>query len=117
MKKKLARVIPFAAVALSWGQQSPPPPPDAVAQAQIPSAVQSARPEQNKNGHDTSGAFDARNAVAASPVSGSQPNAGKITGFDFYRDPLNADRPNLNPEDVMNKEIANKPAVMQAQKQ
>jgi cytochrome c peroxidase len=101
---------------LCLAQQSTPKPADAVARAQTPSPVQPARPEQSKNGHDSSNVFDARNAVAASPVSGTQPNAGKITGFDFYRDPLNADKPNLSPEEVMKKETANKPAVMEAQK-
>ena len=116
MKKILIAVFVCGSAALCPGQQNPArPPADAVARAQTPAAVQTTRPEQNKTGHDTSNVFDARNAVAASPVSSSQPNAGKITGFDFYRDPLNADRPNLKPEDVMKKETANKPAVMEAQ--
>jgi cytochrome c peroxidase len=98
-------------------QQNPPKPPtDAVTRAQTPAAVQSNRPEQNKTAHDISAGFDARNGTAASPVSASQPNGGKVTGFDFYRDPLNADRPNLNPDDVMKKELANKPAIMEAQR-
>jgi cytochrome c peroxidase len=117
MKKTLCGMLLCAAPALCPGQQSTPKPAnDAVARAQTTSQVQPARPEQNKNGHDTSNVFDARNAEPVSPVLGTQPNTGKITGFDFYRDPLNADKPNLNPEEVMKKETANKPAVMEAQK-
>ena len=117
MKKILVSIFLCAGTGLCPAQQNQPrPSTDAVTRAQTPAPVQNARPEQNKTGHDTSNVFDAQNAIAASPVSSSQPNAGKITGFDFYRDPLNADRPNLSPEEVMKKEIANKPAVMEAQR-
>src|SRR6185436_14628585 len=40
---------------------------------------------------------------------------GRISGFDFYRDPLNADHPFAKFEDIMKKESAGKPAVMKAQ--
>lgn len=113
MKQMIYRMLLFAVAPLSLAQQNPP---DAVARAQTTSQVQLARPEQSKSGHDSSNVFDAKNAVPASPASATQPNAGKITGFDFYRDPLNADKPNLNPEDVVKKETANKPTVMEAQK-
>ena len=46
----------------------------------------------------------------------SQPKEGKISGFDFYRDPLNADHPQQSPEEIMQKEITNKPNVMAAQR-
>jgi len=49
-------------------------------------------------------------------VTKGQPKQGKISGFDFYRDPLNADRPNQPPEEIVQKEIANKPAVVAAQR-
>jgi len=117
MKITVCAILLCAAPQFSPAQQSAPKPPaDAVGRAQTPSPVQSARPEQAKNSHDQSSAFHAKNAVPASPVEASQPNAGKITGFDFYRDPLNADKPNLSPEEVMKKETANKPAVMEAQR-
>src|SRR5262249_55526710 len=40
-----------------------------------------------------------------------------VSGFDFYRDPLNADQPNVNPAEIVKKESANKPNVMDAQRQ
>jgi len=48
---------------------------------------------------------------------GSNSKMGKVSGFDFYRDPLNADQPNVNPADIVRKESANKPNVMNAQRQ
>ena len=54
-------------------------------------------------------------AQPISPVLSTQPKQGKISGFDFYRDPLNADHPFQSPEEIMKKEMANKPAVMKAQ--
>ena len=97
-------------------QQNTPPPPDAVAQAQQASPVPVTRPEQWKTEHDLSDVFKATNAKPSSPVTKDQPKEGKISGFDFYRDPLNADHPFQSPEEIMQKEIANKPAVMAAQK-
>ena len=38
-------------------------------------------------------AFAAPNAMPSSPAFGDQPKQGRITGFDFYRDPLNVDEP------------------------
>jgi hypothetical protein len=46
----------------------------------------------------------------------TQPKEGKISGFDFARDPLNADVPHQDPAEIMAKEIANKPNVMAAQR-
>jgi hypothetical protein len=56
------------------------------------------------------------NAKPSSPATNDQPKAGKISGLDFYRDPLNADRPNQPPEEIVQKESANKAAVMAAQR-
>src|SRR5206468_4450404 len=55
-------------------------------------------------------------AAPASTVFRSQPKAGRISGFDFYRDPLNSDQPFTKFEDVLKKESANKAAVMKAQR-
>jgi cytochrome c peroxidase len=44
-----------------------------------------------------------------------QPKQGKVSGFDFYRDPLNSDKPYEDPLGIMRREIANKPNVMRAQ--
>jgi cytochrome c peroxidase len=103
---------------LTWAQNPPARPQqrDAVADAQQPPSVSTNRPEQQKTAHDRSDVFDASKAPASSPVFKTQPKEGKISGFDFYRDPLNADRPNQKPEEIMNKEIANKPNVMAAQR-
>src|SRR4051812_12315531 len=86
--------------------QNPParPQPDAVQAGQQPTAASSNRPESQKSEHDRSGVFAAARAPASSPVSKTQPKEGKISGFDFYRDPLNADRPNQSPEEIMQKE-------------
>lgn len=39
-----------------------------------------------------------------------------MSGFDSYRDPLNADHPNPNPDKIMRKEQAQKPTVTEAQR-
>ncbi|MGZ8239299.1 MAG: cytochrome B6, partial [Methylobacter sp.] len=90
---------------------------DAVADAQTPRTVWSDRPEQKKTGHDTSDLFNAQKASPSSPALNDQPKEGKISGFDFYRDPLNADQPFQKPEDIMKKEMAGKSKVMAAQKE
>ena len=75
------------------------------------------RPEQRKTSHDESALFSADSAKAASDISLNQPKKGEVSGFDFYRDPLNSDQPKTNPEDIMRRESANKQAVMNAQKE
>src|SRR5436190_1865770 len=90
---------------------------DAVEEAQRPRNSALSRPEQNKSAHDQSSIFNAADAKPASDVSESQPKKGRVSGFDFYRDPLNADQPNLNPAEILKKESANKPNVMNAQRQ
>jgi cytochrome c peroxidase len=89
---------------------------DAVAEAQRPASAEAKRVEQNKSPHDRSPVFDARNAPQNSTDARQQPKQGRISGFDFYRDPLNADKPNQSPEEIMKLEIANKPKVMEAQR-
>lgn len=92
-------------------------PHDAVAEAQTPREVPIERPEQKKTEHDRSDIFDVRKAQPSSPVFEQQPKEGKISGFDFYRDPLNADRPYQDPAEIMQKESANKPKVMASQRE
>jgi cytochrome c peroxidase len=96
---------------------NPPPPRDAVVEAQQPSPAPTERPEQQKTGHDRSNVFDPPNAKPSSPIFQTQPKQGKNSGFDFYRDPLNSDNPAANPEEIMNQLIAAKPAAMNAQRQ
>jgi cytochrome c peroxidase len=91
-------------------------PRDAVLDGQTHKPVGITRPEQKKTDHDRSAVFDARNAPANSSVLKSQPKEGKISGFDFYRDPLNADRPGMTFEEIMAKESAGKAKVMEAQR-
>ena len=88
---------------------------DVVEAAQKPGTVATNRPEQRKTDHDRSALFNASNSEPSSPVFRNQPKAGRVSGFDFYRDPLNADRPFMVFDDIMNKESANKAAVMKAQ--
>jgi cytochrome c peroxidase len=97
-------------------QNTPPVATDAIGTAQQPSAVQAARPEQQKTAHDLSDIFNATSAKSSSSTTNDQPKQGKITGFDFYRDPLNADRPNQPPDEIVQKETASKAAVMAAQR-
>ena len=102
------------------GTQTPPRnanPADAVQQAQTSQPGAENRPEQRKSDHDQSGVFAATKAPAVSTVLKDQPNEGSIKGFDFYRDPLGAEKPFTNPADVVKKESEAKPKVMQAQKE
>ena len=64
--------------------------PEAVQDAQLPRTVPIERPEQQKSTHDRAPLFLAPHAVPASQVLADQPDAGKVLGFDFARDPLNA---------------------------
>ncbi len=97
--------------------KSPPakPPHDAVADAQSPRDVPAERPEQQKNDHDRSGLFAAENARQSSTAFADQPEQGRITGFDFYRDPLNAQKPMQTFEEGMKADVAMKPKVMAKQ--
>jgi cytochrome c peroxidase len=110
----------FAGLFLLWSQEQPPAaagrPRDAVQEAQRSIQPTAKRPEQTKSSHDQSGEFSAANADPASPVFKTQPKEGRISGFDFYRDPLNADRPFLSPDEVRKKETDAKPGVMAAQR-
>jgi len=84
---------------------------DAVMRAQEPVAPSIKRPEQQKTAHDRSDAFSVMKADPSSPDFKAQPKEGKITGFDFYRDPLNADRPFQPADEIVQKESANRPHI------
>ena len=90
----------------------PPPPHDAVAEAQMPRDVPATRPEQRKTAHDRSDVFEATDAEASSSAFEGQPQKGQVTGFDFYRDPLDAKKPMQTAEEIMKADIAAKPKVM-----
>ena len=112
----------FSAIAgslawIAWAQApAKPPQRDAVAEAQQAPQGKATRPEQQKNAHDNSDVFTGAKALAVSPAFETQPKQGKASGFDLARDPVNADRPNQPPQEIMQKEIANKPNVMAAQR-
>ncbi len=139
--RELVRDGAFAVVAASlagcggapapvWAQEGRPAPmrraartstvlpaPDAIAGAERPSPVAVERPEQRKTAHDLSELFDARRAAPSSPVFGAQPDEGRLSGFDFYRDPLGSTAPMQDPYAILQQLSANKPAVMRAQRQ
>ena len=58
----------------------------------------------------------ARNAKPSSPAFADQPDKGKIEGFDFFRDPLNAKRPMQTFDEIMKADVGAKPNVMATQK-
>ena len=111
-------IVTCAALAQTRNPGTPSPTQrDAVQEAQTTQPVQMNRPEQQKTEHDNSPLFQPANAKPLTSALKSQPKEGRITGFDFYRDPLNADRPQQSPDEIMQKEIAQKPNVMAAQRQ
>src|ERR1700712_1624864 len=91
--------------------------PDAVLNAQTVRDTSVTRPEQRKNEHDRSDVFGAPGAKPSSPVFDNQADKGKILGFDFYRDPLNAKKPMLTFEETMKADIADRAGVMKAQRE
>jgi Putative peptidoglycan binding domain len=91
--------------------------PDAVQEAQSPRAVPQERPEQQLSEHDRSDLFQATKALPSSPVLANQPDQGKVQGFDFFRDPLNAKRPMQTFDEIMQADVQAKQGVMAAQQQ
>lgn len=96
--------------------QQPQRAPDAALDAQTPRAVAAKRVEQQLTKHDRSEAFSPDQAPAISSAITSQAKEGKMKGFDFARDPLNADHPQQSAKEIMEKEAAARPAVNQAQR-
>ncbi len=91
--------------------------PDAVQDVQTPRATPRQRPEAKLNEHDQSNAFAPANAAEITPALKAQPQGGRLSGFDFVRDPLNASEPRIDPREVMKAEIEAKPKVMQKQRE
>ena len=103
----------------SWTQSKTPerkPPHDAVLDAQTTREVQKTRPEQQKNKHDLSDIFKATKADPSSTAFKRQPDDGKVLGFDFVRDPLNAKKPMTTFEEIYQADVAAKPKVMETQR-
>ena len=91
-------------------------PPDAVMEAQTPRDVPKTRPEQQMNQHDQSDLFSATKADPSSTAFTRQPDQGKMLGFDFYKDPLNAKKPMMTFEEIYQADVADKPKVMETQR-
>src|SRR5918995_697371 len=69
------------------------------------------RPEQKLTEHDKSDKFNPAKPAPVNPALKDQPNQGRITGFEFSRDPLGADKPFQTLAEVMKKEAEAKPKV------
>lgn len=90
---------------------------DAVEDAQTPRQPAVTRPEQKLSPHDQSPIFVAPNAEPLTDAFKAQPDEGKVLGFDFARDPLNAKRPMQTFEEIMKADIDARPKVMSTQRQ
>jgi hypothetical protein len=113
----LVLLLVFSTVARSQRAPQRGPGPDAVQEAQVPRTVPVERPEQQKSVHDRSNLFLATQAMPSSQALAGQPDQGKVLGFDFYRDPLNARQPMQTFDEVMQADVAAKPQVMATQRQ
>jgi Putative peptidoglycan binding domain len=89
--------------------------PEAVQEAQTPRIVPQDWPEQQRSAHDRSDRFQTTQAQPSSPAFADQPDEGKVLGFEFSRDPLNAKRPMQTFDDVMQADVQAKSGVMAAQ--
>lgn len=92
------------------------PAPDAAAAAQQVKDAPRERPEQKLSKHDQSPLFAPHAPAPISQALHDQPKQGRMLGFDFSRDPLNADKPLMSAAEIMQKESANKEAVTAAQR-
>jgi cytochrome c peroxidase len=109
----------FAGILMgAWmvGASSQQPVRDPAAEAVKAQPVPQERPEQKQTEHDKSDKFDWKKPAPLTPALKDQPNGGRITGFEFSRDPLGAEKPFQTFEEVMKKESDAKPKVMDAQK-
>jgi cytochrome c peroxidase len=84
--------------------------------AQSPRPPSSKRVEQEKTSQDQSDIFSGTAAPLSSPALENQADQGKMPGFDFARDPLNAKRPMQPAEEIMKNDIAEKPKITDAQR-
>ncbi len=89
---------------------------DAVQDAQAPREAPATRPEQRKNEHDRSDVFSPKGAMPINAALKAQPDAGKVTGFDFARDPFGAKAPMQTFAETMKADVAARPDVMAKQK-
>ncbi|MDB5310958.1 MAG: hypothetical protein JWO38_5160 [Gemmataceae bacterium] len=97
-------------------KKQPARPTDPAAEAVRVRPVPADRPELKLTEHDKSDIFDSTRPAPVTPALKNQPNQGRITGFDFARDPLNSPKPFTTFEEIMKAESAAKPAVTAAQR-
>ncbi|MCK0511264.1 cytochrome B6 [Aromatoleum buckelii] len=91
-------------------------PRDAAAEVQTPGQVPITRPEQRLSEHDRSNVFNPPEGAPLSPAFRNQPDNGRVLGFDFARDPLNAKEPMQTFEETMRADVAARAEVMQTQR-
>ncbi|WP_240906994.1 cytochrome B6 [Paludisphaera rhizosphaerae] len=89
-------------------------PVDPAAEAVAVKAVPMERPEQKLTDHDRSPMFEAGKPAPVSDALKSQPNQGRVLGFDFSRDPYGSPKPFTSAAEVKAKESAAKPEIMAA---
>jgi cytochrome c peroxidase len=126
MQTRSIPVVSFAFAALVCGtlllaqpDEKPaqkPKPNDPAADALDVRKVPADRPEQKLTEHDRSDMFSPTRPAPLNRALKDQPKEGRITGFDFARDPLNAPKPFTTFAEVMKAETAARPKVMAAQK-
>jgi Putative peptidoglycan binding domain len=90
---------------------------EAVQEVQTTRAVPQDRPEQQLSEHDRSDLFQATEAQLSSTSFANQPDQDKVLGFEFYRDPLNANRAMQTFHETMQADVQEKPGIMAAQQQ
>lgn len=103
----------------SQEKDSPRQTPDAAEEAaRAPRRNDADRPELERSEHDRSNAFAPDQAPESSAALANQPEKGRLTGFDFVRDPLNAKEPGGKTtfEEIMKEDKAMKAKVMELQK-
>jgi hypothetical protein len=91
-------------------------PRDPAAEAMSQRKVPVDRPEQRLTEHDRADIFDPTKPAPLTDAFKSQPKAGRITGFDFSRDPLGADKPFNTFAETLQAESGAKASVMAAQR-
>jgi cytochrome c peroxidase len=97
--------------AVEGQRPGPTPARDAIMEAQAPpSSPPTPQPQ------DRGDRFEAGKAEPSSGALDTQPDKGQVTGFDFYRDPLDAKKPMQSFDEIMKADVADKPKVMAAQR-
>jgi cytochrome c peroxidase len=114
----LADFVPLARSEQDNAQQTTKAkgPRDAVADAQTPNEVAIERPEQKKTEHDRSDIFNSSKSPPITKALSDQADEGQMLGFDFYRDPLGATKPDMRFEDVYKAGVEAKPKVTATQR-